>query len=151
VTATRTIRKKPSAASIGEGGRDLVPRFRMSMVGSSAPFVSLELYGDAGDKPSLIGVDQAYVRANPVVTAGFMPNSDVTMYMGLGPGAAIVGASTRNTNPQAVAEQVAWTGAALVGSRWTGASFPMVFECRADTVAGQGFAATFNFAIEIAQ
>lgn len=136
-----------SGATLGEGGRDLVPRLRWVADNDLHPFFALELHCAVGAKVQLLGPDAAYMRINPVLAVGLSPSRVVTIYGGVGPGASAIGPSSDRT--AAVERDVAATGAIVVGARYTGAALPMVLEWRTDTVLGYGSAATLAWTIEV--
>lgn len=138
-----------SGATFGEGGRDLVPRFRWVAASGARPFVALEVHCDVGAKTHLIGRDAAYMRMNPVLAAGLSPSRTMTVYGGVGPGASAIGPSSDRA--ATVERDVAATGAIVVGARYTGAALPMVLEWRTDTVLGYGSAAMLAWTIEVAE
>ena len=136
-------------ATIGKGGRDIVPRFRFEQDGSYRPFLALELYGSAGEDLSLLGPDATHFRSQPVMLVGFHPSADASIYAGGGPGASLVTLDPLR-DPDHTTE-LALTAAALVGTRWTSGAYPMLIEARADAVSAGAFAASVHFIVELAE
>jgi len=120
-------------ASVGEGGRDLVPRIRLVSASDHSPFISLELHGDAVEADS-----GDVLRLQPLIASGLTPLRDLTFYVGVGPGAGV------------------WmhhgsfvSAAGLLALRSTAVSHPIVIELRGDTLGHVGYSTTLNLAVEL--